>query len=216
MAFERRVEANRKLPLIPLFDMVFLLLLFFLVTQVMTAKTKNYQTVVMQTPENIEGEAQILLQVIDDNRYIWIDEHVWRNIVKQLKAKYGAQLDGAPNRTALYRTEINNIAPLDWDGLKTQINDFKQSAAASNNMRNDELVNYYILVRCPDGFQYGKLLHIIKLMTQDEQGNPIYYIDYGCVGGSWDDVTNATDIGYETIIINGVSCQAMAINLRTN
>ena len=73
MAFKKKPPDNRKIQMVSLIDLIFILLLFFIITSVMVKLTLGESKLYIPTPTNEPGEAQILIQIIDENRYLWLD-----------------------------------------------------------------------------------------------------------------------------------------------
>ncbi|TDI85356.1 MAG: hypothetical protein E2O78_04695, partial [Caldithrix sp.] len=73
MAFRKLTQAHRKIQLVSLIDLIFILLIFFIISSVMIKLTRAEAKLYIPTPKNEPGEAQILIQIIDQDRYLWID-----------------------------------------------------------------------------------------------------------------------------------------------
>jgi len=79
MAFRRIPNERRKIQLVSLIDLIFILLIFFIITSIMIKLTKGESRLYIPTPVNEPGEAQILIQILDEDHYLWIDRKMTRD-----------------------------------------------------------------------------------------------------------------------------------------
>ena len=181
MAFKRLDTEKRKMQLISLMDMAFILLLFFLVTVFIAHPSQQEQKLYVPTPENVRGRAQIMIQLLPDNQFVWIDESSTA-IVESIQRDFGY------------------LAP---STLKAKIIDdlLRRNTLESRRLRNrlerlvkqadkDPNAEYFVLIRCPDEIAYFRVVDIIKRLSDCKYHN----IKYGCVGGTIDQIRNCKQI----------------------
>lgn len=73
MSYRYRRKPRRKLMLFPLMDMFFILLIFFLVTSGFSPVPPEQSGTFNNVPRTAVGEAQILIQVINEQEIFWLD-----------------------------------------------------------------------------------------------------------------------------------------------
>lgn len=179
MAFKPYDTSKRKPQLVSLIDMAFLLLLFFLVTSLVAQLSKQEQKLAIPTPENKSGRAQILIQFLSENEFLYIDQTTNR-IVQAVKDEFGFESPGSRRRRIVNRILTNkkcNKAEIikKLTGLKKIASDHPDQ-------------QYFILIRCPKEIYYYHVLQLVQFIS----GLP--NVTYGCVGGTVADIRNATDI----------------------
>ena len=197
MAFKPFNIEKRKPQLHSLVDMAFILLLFFLVTSVIAQLTRTEQKLSIPTPKNERGRAQILVQFIDEDRFFYLDESA-STLARRIFANYGY----LPMNEQI-RMVINSLMNQYTMDKKTL---FNQLASLTQSAQNNSRANFFIVFRCPDELPY---YHVIDVM-QTVSGLP--NIQYGCVGGSIDDIRNAKNIRVAEEIVNGGVRQNLIID----
>ncbi len=83
MPYRYQRKPRRKLMLFPLMDMFFILLIFFLVTSGFSPVPPEQRGAFNNVPRMAVGEAQILIQVVNESEVFWLDntsfDGAWRN-----------------------------------------------------------------------------------------------------------------------------------------
>ncbi|RKY75482.1 hypothetical protein DRQ07_11835, partial [candidate division KSB1 bacterium] len=88
MAFKSIRKKKEKIELVSLIDLLFILLVFFLVTSFVVRLPLQERNISIPTPENKPGRAQIVIQLIDNNFIFWIDEDA-SSKVKEIENRMG-------------------------------------------------------------------------------------------------------------------------------
>lgn len=191
MAFKReRIPLRGKILPVSLIDVVFLLLVFFLVTNLISQIGRTEQRFYVRTPENIPGVASICIQIIDESKYLWLDSEIGDEIHRRLKERYGAHLYKVSHKvmTDLIVEELKGLPRFNWEQLRWRAEEFKRSVERRNTRRPGVIEEHYFLIRCPDDYPYHRLLDLLKMIKFDEQGRGIEYLSYGTTGGNIEDI----------------------------
>lgn len=167
---------HRKPQLHSLIDMAFLLLLFFATLMIFISQAGHEQIISLNTPENKEGEAQIVIQIIDENTFWflgdWAREEAIKVLALSLNQDYARQL--------IYNEVFQNKnCKCNFYQLQRHIKGIKEKAL------QDQTQNYFILIRCPNHLPYEIVIKIIQEISGLEN------LKYGCVGGSPEELQNA-------------------------
>jgi len=173
MAFRREIIHERRVPLVSLIDLIFILLIFFIVTSVMVRLTKGEAKLYIPIPKNEPGEAQILIQIIDGDRYLWMDH---------------TAIDTLNRYSYLFKSSNTPANKIDLLLSKMTLNGetlFARVAKLKEALNMIERKEYFILIRCPDRLPYFYATNIMETLA----GNP--YLEYGCVAGAIDDLRNS-------------------------
>lgn len=176
MAFRKVVHDNRRLTLVSLIDLIFILLLFFIITSVMIKLTKGESKLYIPTPKNEPGEAQILIQIIDEDEYLWLDHRA---------------IDTLRRNDDRHKTPREKIALLvdemkvDKAGLYERLENLLSSTKTSLSRE------YFVLIRCPNFLPYFYATNIIEKLVD----NP--YFEYGCVAGTIEEILSSKNIHLE-------------------
>ena len=167
--------------------MAFLLLLFFLVTSLVAQLTQQEQKLSIPTPENKPGRAQILIQFLSENEFLYIDQTT-NSIVQEVNDQFGFESPGKQRRRIVERM----LAEKKYDKVEVnkKLKDLKKFATDHPDQQ------YFILIRCPKEIYYYHVLQLVQSIS----GLP--NVNYGCVGGTVADIRNATDISLRTEIDN--------------
>lgn len=187
MAFRKLKRKEERIELVSLIDMIFILLVFFLVTSYVIKLPLQERSVYIPTPENVLGRAQIMIQIINDDRFFWLDETA-ANTVEKIESDYGyfseKKLQGQV-LSALMNKNVMNRSQM-----------VEKIAQLKDRANTDPNVKYFVLIRCPNELPYSVILEVISELTDTHFRN----IQYGCVAGSLGDIQNATQITtvYET------------------
>ena len=183
MAFRKLTQNSRKIELVSLIDLIFILLIFFIITSIMIKLTKGESKLYIPTPVNEPGEAQILIQILDENNYMWMDYTAIDTLLK-----YSFQLPD-PNDNRLKVDLLVSKLTVARETLYEQIEKLKED---SNFIQNRE---YFVLIRSPDYLPYHHATGIIERLSD----NPNF--EYGCVSGTIDEIRNSSNIYAEGNII---------------
>jgi biopolymer transport protein ExbD len=186
VAFKRLDTEKRKMQLVSLIDMAFILLLFFMVTIFVAQLLKQEQKIFVPTPKNEPGRAQIFIQLLEDNNFVWIDKNA-TNVVERAwnrieNADWYWPL--SPKQKEKRKTEIalkallrkNSGAQLE-SKLKALVTEARETGA-----------KYFAIIRCPNDVPYSRVVDIIKILSLAET------IEYGCIGGTLDQISNCRSV----------------------
>ncbi len=183
MAFDKYDVGRKKPQMMSLIDMAFILLLFFLVTSMVAQMTKEEQKLAIPTPENKPGRAQILVQFVDENGFLYLDQTA-TSIVEQVQNNFGFKSRQWQQQRIV--STLMNDRYFSKTQLLSRLKELKMNAS------NHPEENYFVLIRCPDEIAYYHVIEIIQAVSG------LSNINYGCVGGSIDDIRNADDIALKT------------------
>jgi biopolymer transport protein ExbD len=166
---------KEKIELVSLIDMIFILLVFFLVTSFVIKLNLQERSLYVPTPKNVLGRAQLLIQFVDENRIFWLDEEA-STVVESIEENYGYLSDASLRDRILSNLTSNNIISLNQ--MDSKINHLISAA------NQDPFTNYFILIRCPNELPYFHVIDVIEKLSSTKYRN----IKYGCVGGTFDDI----------------------------
>ena len=152
-------------------DMIFILLVFFLVTSFVIRTSYQERSLYVPTPKNTLGRAQILIQFIDEDHVFWMDETA-SNMVTQIERNYG-YLSPVHLRNKILSDLISKNT-LSLDELDVKLENLKTRA------EKDPFANFFVLIRSPNEMPYFRIVNIIARLSNTKYGN----IKYGCVGGT--------------------------------
>jgi len=173
-------ESSRKKPqLHSLIDMSFILLLFFLVTSMIVQMKEKEQKLSIPTPKNEPGRAQILVQFIDQDHFLYLDESAGK-IVDDVKSSFGWQPLSWQKQEILRRFQAERSC------TKQEL--LSKLAAQKERAIENPQETYFILIRCPDNLPYYHVIDVIQTVAG------VSSIQYGCVGGSIADLQRAKRI----------------------
>lgn len=170
MAFKKISHANKKLQMVSLIDLIFILLIFFIITSIMIKLSKGEAKLYVPTPKNEPGEAQIFIQIVDENRYLWVD-HTVIDTLNLYSYKLPRPVSDA------YKVDLLvNKMTVDSEGLSLKMAQLKQTAQSHPNEE------YFVLIRCPQDKPYYLVTDIIEQLVDTP------HFQYGCIEGSVDDL----------------------------
>ncbi len=169
--------------MVSLIDLIFILLLFFLTTSIMIRYTKGESKLFIPTPKNEPGDAQILIQIIDEEQFLWIDY----TAIDTLN-KYGYLL-ADPNDSKIQIDLLSSKMTINSEMLNQRLEKLLQS---SSRLRKRE---YFVLIRCPNHLPYYYATNIIEYLID----NP--YFEYGCVSGTIEDIRYCKNLVIEGNIL---------------
>lgn len=167
-------NGNRRTQLHSLIDMAFILLLFFLVTSMLAKMGGSEQKLAIPTPKNEPGRAQVVIQIIDENRFWYLGEAARQAALEILQNTFLSD-------AAIKEEIIKSFRNLECDRSRLLSNIEALKAEAAQHSSNQ----YFVVIRCPDELPYGVVMDIIQALSGDAN------IRFGCVGGVLSDITQA-------------------------
>jgi biopolymer transport protein ExbD len=179
MAFKKLSNENRRLPLVSLIDLIFILLIFFIVTSTMIRLTRGESRLHIPTPKNEPGEAQILIQIIDENNYLWLDHTAIDTLYRHNRLL---------RKPADARAKVDLLLEkmtLNTEALMLRLDNLQESL--SNGLKKE----YFVLIRCPEALPYFYATHIVERLVH----NP--YVEFGCVAGELEDIRSSKNLFIE-------------------
>jgi biopolymer transport protein ExbD len=181
MAFIKNKRNKEQIELISLIDMIFILLVFFLVTSFVMRMPRQERKLYMPTPKNTLGRAQILIQFIDNNKVFWLDNNA-SSVVEDIEQNYGyLSSTNLRNKIIGALIKMNTIS---IDQLEENLAVLKQKA---DNSPSEKL---FVLIRCPNDLPFFDVVKIIASISETQYRN----LNYGCVGGTFDQIVNCKRI----------------------
>jgi biopolymer transport protein ExbD len=174
MAFKKENEIKRSIELISMIDMVFILLVFFLVTVfAMKISVGKEWKLPIPTPKNEPGHAQVFIQIKSADTYFLLDESA-QEVTNELLKKF--RLYPAERRNRKVLEQLEEQFTFRSDQFRNRLKDFVRSAA------NRDSSKYYIVIRCPDEIPYSAVIQIIAILSEAQN------IRFGCIGGEMSDI----------------------------
>lgn len=174
MSFKNQFGTKESIELVSLIDMIFILLIFFLVSSYVIQTPSQEKGIFLPSPKNEPGEAQILIQIIDSNNVFWLDESSYQTI-------HNLRIVNGLSTAAIIR-HLRNTNTYSLLQFNRKISYFKKSVQQNPDKK------YFILIRCPNNLPYYLVMNIISDLAV--QSN----IEYGCVGGTFQDILNCNNI----------------------
>ena len=145
MGFKNKDISQGKIELVSLIDMIFILLVFFLVTSFVIRTPFQERALNIPIPENVLGRAQIVIQIIDSDRVFWLDEEA-SSVVDEVEREYGyLSSENLTRRIVSVLIDRNSIS---YDALNEKIDALREKA------NGDPFSKYFVLVRCPNEIPY--------------------------------------------------------------
>ncbi len=171
MAFKRNRERKRTIELVSFMDMIFILLVFFLVTSFVIRTSYQERSLYVPTPKNTLGRAQILIQLIGNDRVFWMDESA-SDLVSKIEENYG------------YLSPVHLRNKILSELIKQNSFSFNKLGEKLENLRTRAEKNpsakFFVLIRSPNDMPYFRIVDIIAKLSNTKYRN----INYGCVGGT--------------------------------
>ena len=181
MAFKKLKRHKENVELVSLIDMIFILLVFFLVTSYVIRTPLEERSLYIPTPENTLGRTQILIQILDGEKVFWLDETA-SAVVSSIEEEFGFLSPDGLRARILNTLAENNLYTNEQ--LQKAMEGLKQRA------KNDPTARFFVLIRCPDEVAYSSVLPIIATLMD----TPYRNIRYGCVAGKLGDILNCKKI----------------------
>jgi len=176
-------KKNRKVDLIPLIDIVFILVIFFMINNITVQSENQERRFPIPTPKNQRGSnAQVLVQIIDEQSFFWLDHTNYNTIEDELSKvwlplnKRYANLDRKLGKTNIYK----------WISLDEKLETLFRTVKKNNE-------ECFIVIRCPNSIPYFKVIEIIKKINKSN----VNTVEYGCVGGRLADLFTPGSITVE-------------------
>ncbi len=183
MAFRKLTQEDRRIQLVSLIDLIFILLIFFIITSILIKLTRGEAQLYIPTPKNEPGEAQVLVQILDDENYLWVD-HTAIDTLNQYTYRRKA-----PITTKAKVDVLLSKMTLDSTGLQRRIDHL----VAESKDRPDK--DYFVLIRCPDYLPYHYATSVVEKLVDAPN------FEYGCVAGTIDDIKNSKKISVGSNVI---------------
>lgn len=181
MAFKEPKRQKERIELISMVDMIFILLVFFLVNNFVIKIPLQERSLYIPTPKNELGRAQIVIQFVEDGQIFWMDENV-SEFVNQLEENYGYLSEDRLRRRILSELLSRNIiSPAELD---------EKLESLVERANSDPYINYFILIRCPNELPYYRIVNVITKISDTTYRN----VKYGCVGGTLKDIQDCKRI----------------------
>ncbi len=183
MAFRRLTHENRKLQMVSLIDLIFILLIFFIITSVMIKMSRGEAQLYIPTPKNEPGEAQVLIQILDEEEFLWVDHTAIDTLnLYTYKRRTALNIQGKVDLLLQKMT-------LDSAGLRARLDALMAESAADPNK------DYFVLIRCPDRLPYYRATALIEELVD------LPSFEYGCVAGTIEDIRNSRGIQVQGNVI---------------
>jgi len=177
MAFKNKTGQKEKVELVSLIDMIFILLVFFLVTSFVIRMPLQERSLHIPTPENTVGRAQIVVQLIDEDRVFWLDEQA-SQVVSDVEDNYGYLPERQLKNRIISALIEKNI--FSYGEFERKLVNWKNRAS------QDPFSRYFVMIRCPNHTPYFRVIDVITKLTD----TPFQNIKYGCVGGTLEQLRN--------------------------
>jgi biopolymer transport protein ExbD len=187
----QRGSDNRQLGLISLMDVVFILLIFFLVSVFFASRPNEERKLFIPTPKNEAGSAQVLIQLIDDDSFFFVDPQVTEKLVVDITAIDARGGMSASQRLAAKRNILTTQGTFSMRNRRTggnQLIEKVNSLVDYADAHPEEA--YFVMIRCPGELPYSRVIAIIQLLSQSTYKN----IQYGCVRGTIEDIQQSRRI----------------------
>lgn len=176
MAFRKISHANRRIQMVGLIDLIFILLIFFIITSIMIKLTRGESKLHIPTPKNEPGEAQVLIQILENDNYFWLD-HTAIDTLNRYSFRFRNPASVAPKIQLLL-----NKMTLSREELDGRIDALVKGPSANRQQ------DYFVMIRCPDNLPYSKAVTIIEKLVD------LPNFEYGCVSGTVDDLVASKNI----------------------
>jgi len=173
MSFKKSTQGRQAVELVSLIDMIFILLVFFLVTSFAIKMPLQERLLMVPTPEKKPGRAQIFIQIINENEIFWLDESANRD-VEAWDRELFYLLGDQKNKEIIRRLIRTNT--LSMGDFQQKLRDFIGEARLNRDR------TYFSLIRSPDDIPYVTVMKILSSLSQADN------VEYGCLGGKIEDL----------------------------
>jgi len=198
---------NKRLTLTSLMDVVFILLIFFLVSVFFASLPNEERKLFIPTPKNEAGSAQVLIQLVDDNNYFYIDPLVTEGLVNDITAIDNRSGLSSSAKLAAKKNLLIRKCLFSMDDPQNNL--FEKLNKLLNHANTHPEEEYFVIIRCPGELPYSKVIDIIQVLSKSEYQN----IQYGCVGGTLDDIRNSKRIEKQLVREEGQLRKNVVIDL---
>jgi len=181
MGFKNIKRTKEKVELISLIDMLFILLVFFLVTSFVIRLPLQERSISIPTPENRPGRAQIVIQLIDGNTVFWLDETASAE-VRNIENRMGYMSRSRLNTYIVGKLVQKYTIP--YQEFTEKLGNLVHTADKNPDHQ------YFVMIRSPDALPYVHVVNVISRLTKTSYNN----INFGCVGGSLKDIRDCNSI----------------------
>jgi biopolymer transport protein ExbD len=171
LSFKRRITGHNDVQLVSFMDMIFNLLLFFLVASYIATNTKAEKRFVFPTPKNELGSAEVFIQWVDERTVFWIDQGSSAEVQRVLN-QYSYLTAEEQSRTAI--GILHDGSRLDSNGLLQRLQSLVLTADSNPGRK------YFVLLRCPNHIPYAVVLDVVAKLTEARYNN----VEYGTAGGT--------------------------------
>lgn len=175
MAFKRFKRPKRDIQLVSFMDMIFILLIFYLVTSYVAQAKFKEKKFFFPTPRYELGRAEIFIQWINPNQIFWIDQRS-AETVQRLIDKYS--YFSSDEQMQKVTEELRDLNMLDSHAFKDRLYDLVELA------NHDPRKKYFVVLRCPNELEYFHVMDAVSILSTAQYGN----IEYGTIGGSFDQI----------------------------
>lgn len=191
MPFKSKNETKKKMQLISLMDVVFILLIFFLVSIFFASLPNEERKLFIPTPKNEPGFAQVLVQLVDENSFFYIDPLVTEQLVRDITQIDNRTFMNASQRLQQKKQLILKKNTYSTYGSDGQVNNlFQKLNDLVKHADTHPAEKYFVMIRCPDDMPYSSVIDVIQILSVTKYKN----IEYGCIGGTLDEIRNSQSI----------------------
>lgn len=183
MAFRKLSHGNRKIQLVSLIDLIFILLIFFIMTSVLIKITRGEAKLYIPTPKSEPGEAQVLIQILDRDKYLWIDHTAVDTLYR-----YRSELPDANDSKTKVDLLLSKLV-VDVAGLKDRLQGLESFSSGRFHKE------YFILIRCPDDLPFYYAIEIVEMLVHNPN------LEYGCVSGTISDIKESKNFSIRGNVI---------------
>jgi len=183
MAFRKLSHGNRKIQLLSLIDLIFILLIFFIMTSVLIKITRGEAKLYIPTPKSEPGEAQVLIQILGRDKYLWIDHTAVDTLYR-----YRSELPDANDSKTKVDLLLSKMV-VDVAGLKDRLQGLE--SFSSRRLHKE----YFILIRCPDDLPFYYAIEIVEMLVHNPN------LEYGCVSGTISDIKESKNFSIRGNVI---------------
>lgn len=191
MAFRVPPNGQKKLQLIALMDVVFILLIFFLVSIFFASLPNEERKLPVPTPKNEPGYAQVLIQLIDNEKFFYVDPLITESLVRKISEVDKQSMSPAKKLETKKKILLKSCTYRYSDPRHPGVNNLDAKINSLLELANkNPQSRYFVLVRCPDDLEYGRVIKIIEKISHTKYSN----VQYGLVRGTIDDIRNSKSI----------------------
>lgn len=162
MAFRSMEQPKRRISLMGLIDVIFLLLIFFLVTSIVQPGMQEHE-VRLPTPTNERGKANVLIQIVEPDQFVYLD---WVNMPELIPATYINQPALAGN-TVCSKLKNDDSLLIGKTKLHAAITAMFRRLLALEKADPRRMATCQILVRSPGDLPYSTTIELLDFI-QDE------------------------------------------------